>query len=71
MLVTDARQCCPCQMVVPRALVDVDPCLVPYPQGGNPPQSCYPTACPAMPCELCPTPAINCLQQTCQGLYPR
>jgi hypothetical protein len=67
-LATDVRECCPCPMVMPAALLAVDPCLIK--QGGTAPQSCYPQMCPAVPCQVCETPAINCLQQTCQGIMP-
>jgi hypothetical protein len=69
-LATNVRECCPCPVAVPAALLDVDACLVRYPGGGAPPPSCYPGACPAMPCQTCQVPTANCLQQTCEGLVP-
>ena len=68
-LVMDTRKCCPCPEVVPRGLYVVDPCLLAYPNSVGP-TDCEPTACPAVPCELCQVPAINCLQQVCEGIFP-
>ena len=70
-LATNARECCPCPVAVPARLLDADACLAKYPQGGTPPQSCYPGACPTMPCQVCQVPAVNCMQQTCVGLVPQ
>jgi hypothetical protein len=63
----DTRSCCPCPTVVPAALLDVDPCLVKYPQAGPAPTGCAPQACPAMPCPVCGPVAALCMAQTCES----
>ena len=66
MVVVDTRACCPCPMVVPTALYDVDGCLVKYPST-EPPTGCEPQACPAMPCPVCTPVTANCVAQTCES----
>ncbi|MBI5480294.1 MAG: hypothetical protein HY906_15625 [Deltaproteobacteria bacterium] len=63
----DTRSCCPCPTVVPAQLLDVDRCLVKYPQTGPAPSGCAPQACPAMPCPACPPVAAMCMTQTCES----
>jgi len=50
-IAVDTRDCCACGKVVPRRLVELDPCLS---TDGSRPANCAPKACDAVDCAACP-----------------
>lgn len=58
-IATDLRHCCSCDQAYPKALLEVDPCLL-TPNMASAPESCLPD-CSAVRCDECQMPArIEC-----------